>query len=310
MLLVQAHHQYLLLSLIFLLGLVARTTGQTYINGQTFTDGLAIIDAPSPGSPGHAGSTLPIAIDISGDGRLNSDASNPNSTASTHFSLLEIYLVSSETSLNITVSNGTGLLTQEPGSTVKHLNWDVPTCVTAGSYNLTFYETSSINGQPQFIITPISVPIQNTNIPTTPCSQTANVTVNTLQTQPQPQNPLAQPIFPGGTLSSSESGSGFVTITLTGPLPYPMPTTVTVTPSATPTTVIVISMTTETVTTTGPSGFITRTLTETAWSSAVAVTADANDSGFLPVNSGFALNMGAGSIVLPVVITLWTFLAV
>ncbi|KAJ3737072.1 hypothetical protein DFJ43DRAFT_1049103 [Lentinula guzmanii] len=303
MLLVQVYRQHLLLlfMLIALLGLVLQTKA-----GQTFTDGLSIIDAPSSGSPGHAGSTLSIAIDISGDGQLNSDASNPNSTASTHYSLLEIYLVSSDTGLNITVSNGTGLLTQESGSTVKHLSWMVPTCVTAGNYNLTFYETASINGQSQFTITPISIPVENADPSGTSCSQTANVTVNNLQTQPQPQNPLAQPLFPGGTLSSS--GSGFVTITITGPLPYPMPSTVTITPSETPTTVVVVSMTTETVTTTGPSGFITKTLTETAWSTAVAVTANANDSGFLPVNAGSGTGVKVDLIIALFIVTSWIFL--
>ncbi|KAJ4486312.1 hypothetical protein J3R30DRAFT_1484077 [Lentinula aciculospora] len=252
MLLVQVRHQHLLLLLITFFSLVLHAQAD-----QGFTNGLSIISAPSPGSPGHAGSTLPIAIDISGDGQLSSDASNPNSTALTHFSLLEIYLVSSDTGLNITVSNGTGLLTQESGSTVKHVNWIVPTCVTAGNYNLTLYETASIDGQPHFTITPISIPVENANPSGTSCSQTAGVTVNTLQTQPQLQNPLASPFYSGRTTSSY--GSGFVTITLTGSLPYPMPTTITITPSATPTTVVVISMTTETVTTTGPSGFITKT---------------------------------------------------
>ncbi|KAJ3870049.1 hypothetical protein EV359DRAFT_76052 [Lentinula novae-zelandiae] len=291
MLLVQARLQHLLLLFITLFGLILHVKA-----GQGFTNGLSIIDAPSSGSPGHAGSVLPIAIDISGDGQLSSDASNPASTASTHFSLLEIYLVSSETGLNITVSSGTGLLAQESGSTVKHINWPVPTCVTAGNYNLTLYETASINGQPHFTITPISIPIENANPSGVSCSQTASVTINPLQTQPQPQNSLTQSPFPGG-ISSSESG--FVTITITGPLPYTLPTTVTVTPSATPTTVVVVSMTTETVTTTGPSGFITKTLTEIAWSSNVAVTAAANDSGFLPVNAGSSTKMEENDTPLP-----------
>ncbi|KAJ3905486.1 hypothetical protein F5879DRAFT_950559 [Lentinula edodes] len=298
--LVQVRLQHLLLLFITLLGLVLHAKA-----GQGFTNGLSIIDAPSSGSPGHAGSVLPIAIDISGDGQLSSDASNPNSTASTHFSLLEIYLVSSETGLNITVSNGPGLLAQESGSTVKHVNWPVPTCVTAGNYNLTLYETASINGQPHFTITPISIPIENANPSSSSCSQTTSVTINPLQTQPQPQNSLTQSPFPGGI---SSSGSGFVTITITGPLPYPMPTTVTVTPSATPTTVVVVSMTTETVTTTGPSGFITKTLTETAWSSDVAVTAAANDSGFLPVNAGTCTRMEVGLILVSFFVTFWTLL--
>ncbi|KIK71143.1 hypothetical protein GYMLUDRAFT_66351 [Collybiopsis luxurians FD-317 M1] len=279
--------------------------------GQGFTNGLAIIDAPSPDSPGHAGSALPIAIDVSGDGQLNfPDVSNPASTAATHFSLLEIYLVSADTSLNLTVSNGTQLLTQEPGSTVKHLNWIVPDCIPKGDYNLTFYETSIFQGQPYFIITPVPIPIQNSNPSNTPCSQTTGVTVNSLQGQPQAQSPLSQPIFPaGGQFSSTSSGPAFVTITLSGPLPFPAPSTVTLTPSASPTTVFVVSMTTETVTTTGPSGFLTETLTETAWSSTLAVTQ--NTDGFFPVNAGSSPHRMEIGILFCVSVTVgfWTLLA-
>ena len=49
---------------------------------------------------------------------------------------LEVYLVSATTGQNITVSNGTQLLTQEPASTVKHILWPVPTCVQTGEYNV------------------------------------------------------------------------------------------------------------------------------------------------------------------------------
>ncbi|KAF9068082.1 hypothetical protein BDP27DRAFT_1295674 [Rhodocollybia butyracea] len=278
MLSVQARQHLLVVLIISLFGFL-------HVNaGQGFTDGLAIINAPSPGSPGHAGSSLPISVDVSGDGQLKTpDASNPNSTTSTHFSLLEIYLVSSQTSLNLTVSSGTGFLTQQPGSTVKQLSWPVPTCVPAGNYNLTFYETALIDGQPHFTITPVSLPVDNSNPSGISCSQTAGVTVNSLQTQPQPQSPLLQPIFPGGTLSSASAGPAFVTITLSGPLSlFTAPTTVTVTPSATPTTIVMVSMTTQTVTTTGPSGFITETVTNTAWVSTTSVTEDSD--GFLPVN--------------------------
>jgi LysM repeat protein len=277
------------------------------------TNGLAIIDAPNPGSPGHAGNTLPIAVDVSGDGQLSSDASNPDSTASTHFSLLEIYLVSAETNINLTVSNGTGLLTQESGSTVKHLNYLVPNCIAAGNYNLTFYETSTIQGQPHFIITPVSIPIQNTATPSdTACSQTAGVTVNSLQSQPQAQSPLTQPIYPGGTLPSSAPGPPFVTITLSGPLPFPIPSTVTATPSATPTTVFVVSMTTATVTTDGSAGLTTETVTETVWSSQMAVTANADSNGFLPVNAGLKLRLDMTNLLLCLLsftVGFWSLLA-
>jgi hypothetical protein len=306
----KSHRRYLFLLLLTFFVLCAN--GQTYINGQTFTDGLVVIDAPSPGSPGHAGSPISIALEMTGNGKISLDDANPNSTDSTHYSLLEIYLVSSDTvtNLNLTVSYGTGLLTQEPGSTVKHLNWNVPTCVPAGNYSLTFYETAAIQGQPTFTITNISIPIQNPNPSSTPCSSTANVTTNTLQPQPQADNALPSPIFaPGGSSSFSNgptsSGPAFITITLSGPLPFPIPSTVTVTPSATPTTVYVVSMTTETVTTSGPSGFITTTITEAAYTSAVAVTQNADNSGFLPVNAGPRIEMEISLVFISLTVGLW-----
>lgn len=71
---------------------------------------------------------------VSGDGKLSSDALNPESSSSAHFISLEIYLTSP--SLNLTVSQGPGLLSQEQGSTVKHINWLIDSCVSSGNYNV------------------------------------------------------------------------------------------------------------------------------------------------------------------------------
>lgn len=101
---------------------------------------------------------------------------------------LNLFLVSTESNLNVTVSEGPQYLTQEPGSTVstsllkyecssynfnskvKHLTYSIPTCVTAGAYNvsltrriiiflryrqlsqkLTVYEMSRINSTVRFL---------------------------------------------------------------------------------------------------------------------------------------------------------------
>ena len=127
---------------------------QVVVNGQIFTNGLAIVDAPQPGtyvpappsldtptltrvdSTLHAGATQSVAIDVSGNGKLPADSSNPSSTLKTHYDSLEVYLVSSAAGFNMTVSQGTGLLTQESGSTVKHIDWDIDRCVPPGNYNV------------------------------------------------------------------------------------------------------------------------------------------------------------------------------
>ncbi|KAL4251719.1 hypothetical protein ABKN59_004528 [Abortiporus biennis] len=178
--------QNTLFSLVALFFAAQPALGQILINGQIFTGALSIVDSPAPQSTLHAGSTTGIAIDISGDGHLDQAASTPNSGLATSFDSLEIYLVSYETKLNLTVSQGPGLLTQETGSTVKHLNWLIDTCVPSGDYNLTFYEGSHIDKQPYFTITPLPIAIQNTQ-QSGDCSNGTN----TLQSFPQAQSPPA-----------------------------------------------------------------------------------------------------------------------
>ncbi|KAJ7492819.1 hypothetical protein FB451DRAFT_1219659 [Mycena latifolia] len=242
-------------SLVFLLAFSTlfprHITGQT-INGQTFTNGLAVIDSPSPSNPGHAGSTISIALDVSGNGKLSPAASLPGSGLPTSYESLEIYLVSAQTNINMTVSAGPALLSGESGSTVRRLNWPIPTCIPAGDYNLTFYETSLFNGQGVFTITPIPIPISNSGA-SAQCPD-----LNPLQPQPQVSNPLVQsPFAPGSAISASNSKQGMATVigagsnpgltlTLTissGILELP---TVTVTAKPTPTTVVLISMATVT----------------------------------------------------------------
>ena len=75
---------------------------------------------------------------VSGDGHLPAGAADPSSTLDTHFTSLEVYLISYTDSFNLTVSSGTGLLTQEQGSTVKHINWVLDQCIKPGNYNVRF----------------------------------------------------------------------------------------------------------------------------------------------------------------------------
>jgi hypothetical protein len=284
-------------SLVFFLAFVLfplRIAGQT-INGQTFTNGLAIIDSPSPSNPGHAGSDISIAVDISGNGQLPSAASLPGSGLPTSFDSLEIYLVSAQTNINMTVSAGPALLTGESGSTVKHLNWPIPACIPEGNYNLTFYEASHFNGQGTFTVTPIPIPISN------PSTSAQCPALNPLQPQPQGSNPLAQsPFAPGSALSPSRSGmitvvgagpTAALTLTLTvsgGILDLP---TVTVTAQSTPTTVVIVSL----ATVTDQGGLTTYTQTSTITTVVAAgPTASgqstgggqSDTSGFIPVNAG------------------------
>ncbi|KIY72756.1 hypothetical protein CYLTODRAFT_485999 [Cylindrobasidium torrendii FP15055 ss-10] len=153
---------------------------QCVLAGQGFTKGLAIIDAPSAGSPGHAGSILSVAVEVSGNGAMPTDSA---------FKLLEVFLLSTESGINLTVASGASLIGGEEGSTVKHLNWVVPKCLDPGNYNLTFYETSIIKGEEYFIITPVSIPIINEN-PSGQCTG-----LNNLEAQPQVDSPPSDAPF-------------------------------------------------------------------------------------------------------------------
>jgi len=207
---------YLCLSTYFLSG-----DAQTVVNGQIFTNGLSIVDSPAVNSTQHAGSVMPIAIDVSGDGSIPQDALSPQSNKNPHYDSLEVFLVSSTTSSNFTIANTTtGLLSQENGSTVKHINFWVPSCVKSGNYNVTIYEGSHINGTAYYSITPIPISIQNTNT-NGDCS---NIT-NNLQSQPQGSSPPAvnpflaangsQVVFPqNGACAASSRASLPVAIAL------------------------------------------------------------------------------------------------
>ncbi|KAJ7431824.1 hypothetical protein B0H11DRAFT_2128638 [Mycena galericulata] len=277
MLEVLAHRSFILCLRSFILFFALFThvvAGQTFINGQTFTNGLAIIDSPSP----LKYSPLPAFLDR---------------VFLTRYDSLEIYLVSAN--FNITVSAGPAFLTGESGSTVKHLNWPIPTCLSPGDYNLTFYEASHFNSQGVFTITPIPIPISNPSLSGN-CSN-----LNPVQSQPQPSNPLPQSPFAPGSSLATTSRSGMVTVftssqtadletlTLTlsgGAIDLP---TITVTAQATPTTVVLISMATVTETDQGTVTTYTQQTTLTsviAASSPSGATSNSDTTGFIPVNAG------------------------
>jgi len=70
-------------------------------------------------TPLHGRPFDPLLVQLSGDGRLSQDAFLPTSTLPSAYQSLNIYLVSDETNVNLTVSQGPQLLQQEPGSTVR-----------------------------------------------------------------------------------------------------------------------------------------------------------------------------------------------
>ncbi|KAL4890321.1 hypothetical protein BDV59DRAFT_204498 [Aspergillus ambiguus] len=145
----------------------------TIVNGQVYTPGLAIVDAPQPNTP-LGGDTLQVAIEISGNGKL------PSSDSDTQFHEITLFLTSNHLSKNFTISNGTSsnsnayvgpVLDLEPTSTVKHVDWTWPACLVGdgdgdsdsprGDYNISMHQSFRWNGSDYYTV--FDLPIQVTN---------------------------------------------------------------------------------------------------------------------------------------------------
>jgi len=272
---------------------------------------LAIVDSPAPGSTENAGSSLVIAIDLSGDGIIPQSAFIPGSGLPTRYDSLELYLLSSQREINLTVSSGPGLLNQESGSTVKHLEWPMPDCLSPGSYNLTIYEGSHIGNNAFFSITPIPITIANAKVDSnkTLCSS------NTLQQQPQQDSAPAENPYnnPDSGVNADNSASstappGTITVTV-GPSGFPtiwsiessgFSTATTPVNGVTTVTVIAVSeeVLTETTTDQGRTELVTTTVLSTTTLTAVMPSTAVPSAGFLPVNGAFPVGSRAYSAVL------------
>ncbi|KAF2422165.1 hypothetical protein EJ08DRAFT_640987 [Tothia fuscella] len=154
----------------------------TIINGQIFTPGLAIVDAPQPNTP-LGGDFLQVALDVSYNGAIGQPPYLKG--ASSMIYNITIFLASYATGKNFTISNGTAsagnasledILATEPGSTVKHVNWTWPDCLIGngptsgsrtgnqsarGSYNISMHQAFRLNGSDYYTI--FDLPIQVTN---------------------------------------------------------------------------------------------------------------------------------------------------
>ncbi|KAL2220369.1 hypothetical protein M432DRAFT_589687 [Thermoascus aurantiacus ATCC 26904] len=173
------------------LGLAVQAAGEdnkgniTVVNGQVYTPGLAIVDAPQPFTP-LGGDTLQIAIDVSGDGRLPWPPSEQSSDSPTLLHSITIFLTSYTTVHNFTISNGTTpssdndnafvdpVLSLEPSSTVKHVNWRWPACLVGdggasgsnsnsarGDYNISIHQSFRWNGTEYYTVFDLPVSVTN-----------------------------------------------------------------------------------------------------------------------------------------------------
>ncbi|KAL1987621.1 hypothetical protein VTN96DRAFT_3221 [Rasamsonia emersonii] len=220
----------------------------TIVNGLVFTPGLAIVDAPQPYTP-VGGDTLQIAIDVSGDGKLPWPPSTQSPTSPTLFHSITIFLTSYTTLRNFTISNGSDIpagsmafvgpvLSLEPSSTVKHINWVWPACLVGsgsdsssssrGAYNISLHQSFRWNGTEYYTIFDLPISVTN-SIPATSssgqvradCALVENPLLDAAQiinsSDPLPGSPWIignSSSSTGGTLTSP--GSGGVSIDGTG----------------------------------------------------------------------------------------------
>jgi hypothetical protein len=217
-----------------------------------------------------------VAIDISGDGKLPQPYFG--SELHTGSQNITMFLFSTVTGINLTISNGTRsgwvndpnvgpdlqcgsnttqgfqnagcqeIMAQEPGSTVKHVNWAWPDCfvgnggnqfsngIVRGSYNISIHQMFRINDTGYHTIFNLPIEVTNTISQRTQLSQQGNRVscvslMNPLQNSTKQilsqYGPAYQPFLNGNTNfegndqgSGDDSGSagGTVTVTAGGPV--------------------------------------------------------------------------------------------
>ncbi|KAI0200279.1 hypothetical protein F4808DRAFT_429283 [Astrocystis sublimbata] len=160
--------------------LIASASAADFVtsNGQIFTPGFAVLDAPQPNSP-LGGDTIEVALDVSANGKLNLPPYDPDSASLIHN--ITIFLYSYDTGRNFTITNGTAsendatlgdIMLSEPGSTVKHVKWTWPDCLIGdgqpdgpdsdrGNYNISIRQSFRLNDEDHYTI--FDVPISVTN---------------------------------------------------------------------------------------------------------------------------------------------------
>lgn len=149
----------------------------TIHGGQIFTPGFAVMNSPQPWTP-MGGDTLHISIDVTANGKLPLLLSEDSASLINNVTL---FLSSYRTGRNFTISNGTAgqddasvgdIMSQEAGSTVKHVNWVWPDCLVGdgepvdddddrGLYNISVRQNFRLNGTDHYTV--FDLPIMVTN---------------------------------------------------------------------------------------------------------------------------------------------------
>ncbi|KAL2271225.1 hypothetical protein VTJ83DRAFT_596 [Remersonia thermophila] len=165
----------------------------TIANGQIFTPGLVIVNAPQPGTP-LGGEFIEVALDVTANGRLPLPPYPEDSPSMIH--KIDIFLSSYDAGRNFTITNGTAsllgdalgnIMEQEPGSTVKHVKWVWPACLAGdgvqadnkdrGTYNVSIRQSFRLNGQDHYTVFDLPISVTNSIPPSLtrpPCDELDN----------------------------------------------------------------------------------------------------------------------------------------
>ncbi|KAJ4137695.1 hypothetical protein NW768_003283 [Fusarium equiseti] len=151
----------------------------TISNGQIFTPGFVVLDAPQPYTP-LGGDTLHVAIDVTANGKLPLSQNDGDDDTGNQIFSIEMFLYSYTTGRNFTISNGTAsannaslgeIMAQEPGSTVKHVDWVWPDCLVGdgapdvdsdrGVYNISIRQNFRYQGDDYYTIFDVPISVNN-----------------------------------------------------------------------------------------------------------------------------------------------------
>ncbi|KAJ5907018.1 uncharacterized protein N7473_003934 [Penicillium subrubescens] len=202
----------------------------TIVNGQVYTPGLAIIDAPQPNTP-LGGENLQVAIDVSGNGKLPWPPSTQSADSPTLFHNITLFLTSETLSHNFTISNGTEpanngtgyvgpVLDQEPSSTVKHVNWVWPKCLVGdgtssdgsarGAYNISMHQSFRWNGSDYYTVFDLPISVTNSiseSAERVDCASLENKLLNIAEVERSSDTLPGQPWVQAGASTETSTGS-------------------------------------------------------------------------------------------------------
>ncbi|OOQ91170.1 hypothetical protein PEBR_01248 [Penicillium brasilianum] len=206
----------------------------TIVNGQVYTPGLAIIDAPQPNTPLGGGKptyNLQVAIDVSGNGKLPWPPSTQSADSATLFHNITLFLTSETLSHNFTISNGTEpknngtgyvgpVLDLEPSSTVKHVNWVWPKCLVGdgtssegsarGAYNISMHQSFRWNGTDYYTVFDLPISVTNSiseSADRVDCDSLENKVLSEAEVEKSSDTLPGQPWVQNGTSTETSSGS-------------------------------------------------------------------------------------------------------